>query len=61
MFDQIQTVLAAKAKVEAALKNDAILLERIPRTMVKRQAELAKLDAQLTELKAQLEKTLAKK
>jgi hypothetical protein len=61
MFEQIQTLLATKAKVLSALKTDEILLERIPRTMVKRKAQLAELDAQLTALKDALEKATAKK
>lgn len=58
MFEQLQTLLAAKAKIENALKNDEILLERIPRTMVKRKEELQTIDAQLSELKSKLEQTV---
>lgn len=61
MFEAVATVLAARAKVANALENDQKLLDRIPATMQRRRVELAKLDAQIAELKKAMDAQPTKK
>jgi hypothetical protein len=55
MFEQIANLMAERAKCQKAIDYDHVLLERIPRTLVKREALLKSLDAQLAALKAKVD------
>jgi len=60
LFEQIASAMAERAKCQKAIDYDNVLLERIPRTLVKRVAKLKEIDAQLDALRKQVEKGQSK-
>lgn len=56
-FEQVANLLAQRAKVANALNTDQQILNRLPRTIERRQRELAQIDQHLAQLKSKVDGT----
>jgi len=55
VFDRVAQLLGERAKIVNAIAHDKAVYERIPRTIKKREGQVAEIDVQLADLKKQIE------